>query len=120
MFMMERSLCPQHPGNFGREQHIGHTERYRRAAEHLDVLQGLWNCYEDDAFVRDKASDVFLDPQRQHRLDHHGEFFSVTGPLNIARAPGAAGAGESAYGGTECGGLRITTISSGPVVSGSR
>ncbi|WP_122256271.1 LLM class flavin-dependent oxidoreductase, partial [Pseudomonas marginalis] len=73
-------------GNFGREQHIDHTERYRRAAEHLEVVQGLWDSYEDDAFVHDKQNKVFLDPQRQHRLDHHGEFFSVTGPLNIARS----------------------------------
>lgn len=50
-------------GNFGREQHIDHTERYRRAAEHLEVVQGLWDSYENDAFVRDKASKVFLDPQ---------------------------------------------------------
>ena len=46
----------------------------------------MWDSYEDDAFVRDKASKVFLDPQRQHRLDHQGEFFAVTGPLNIARS----------------------------------
>jgi FMN-dependent oxidoreductase (nitrilotriacetate monooxygenase family) len=74
-------------GNFGREQHIDHTERYRRAGEHLQVVQGLWDSYEDDAFVHDKQNGVFLDPQRQHRLDHQGEFFSVTGPLNIARSP---------------------------------
>lgn len=73
-------------GNFGLEQHIDHTERYRRAREHLQVVQGLWDSYEDDAFPRDKTRKVFLDTQRQHRLDHKGEFFSVTGPLNIARS----------------------------------
>jgi FMN-dependent oxidoreductase (nitrilotriacetate monooxygenase family) len=73
-------------GNFGREQHIDHGERYRRAREHVQVVQGLWDSYEDDAFPRDKQRGVFLGTQRQHRLDHHGEFFSVTGPLNIARS----------------------------------
>ncbi|MDB5980962.1 MAG: monooxygenase [Pseudomonas sp.] len=73
-------------GNFGLEQHIDHGERYRRAREHVQVVQGLWDSYEDDAFPRDKHSGVFLDTTRQHRLDHHGEFFSVTGPLNIARS----------------------------------
>ncbi|WP_397452335.1 LLM class flavin-dependent oxidoreductase [Pseudomonas sp. NA-150] len=73
-------------GNFGREEHIDHTERYRRAAEHVDVVQGLWDSYEDDAFPRNKRARRFLDFRRQHRLDHQGEFFSVTGPLNIARS----------------------------------
>ena len=73
-------------GNFGREQHIDHTERYRRAREHVEVVQGLWDSYEDDAFPRDKASKRFLNPSKQHRLDHRGEFFSVTGPLNISRS----------------------------------
>lgn len=73
-------------GNFGREEHIDHTDRYRRAREHVQVVQGLWDTYEDDAFPRDKQSGIFLDAQRQHRLDHRGEFFSVTGPLNIARS----------------------------------
>ncbi|HKS12401.1 MAG TPA: LLM class flavin-dependent oxidoreductase [Pseudomonas sp.] len=73
-------------GNFGREQHIDHGERYRRAHEHVAVVQGLWDSYEDDAFPRDKASKRFLDPAKQHRLNHQGEFFSVTGPLNISRS----------------------------------
>ena len=73
-------------GNFGREQHLDHAVRYRRAHEHVAVVQGLWDSYEDDAFPRDKERKVFLDPSRQHRLDHQGEFFSVTGPLNISRS----------------------------------
>lgn len=71
-------------GNYGRDAHIDHTERYRKAREHLQVVQGLWQSYEADAFPRDKQRGVFLDRKRQHRLDHKGEFFSVTGPLNIA------------------------------------
>jgi FMN-dependent oxidoreductase (nitrilotriacetate monooxygenase family) len=73
-------------GNFGRERHIEHGERYRRAREHVEVVQGLWDSYEDDAFPRDRESGVFLDKSRQHRLDHKGEFFQVSGPLNIARS----------------------------------
>jgi FMN-dependent oxidoreductase (nitrilotriacetate monooxygenase family) len=73
-------------GNYGREGHFDHALRYRRAAEHLAVAQGLWDSYEDDAFPRDKAAGIFLDKSRQHRLDHRGEFFSVAGPLNIQRS----------------------------------
>ncbi|MET0252077.1 MAG: LLM class flavin-dependent oxidoreductase [Novosphingobium sp.] len=72
--------------NYGREEHFDHTLRYRRAAEFLDVVKGLWDSYEDDAFPRDKAAGVFLDKTKLHRLDHHGEFFSVAGPLNIQRS----------------------------------
>ena len=73
-------------GNYGLEQHIDHSVRYRRAAEHLAVVQGLWDSYEDDAFPRDKERGVFLDKTKLHALNHRGEFFSVTGPLNISRS----------------------------------
>lgn len=73
-------------GNFGREEHFDHTLRYRRAKEHLSVVQGLWNSYEEDAFPRDKERGVFLDKEKLHALNHRGEFFSVKGPLNIERS----------------------------------
>ena len=72
--------------NYGREEHIDHAVRYRRAREHLAVVQGLWDSYEDDAFPRDKEKGIFLDKTKQHALNHRGEFFSVAGPLNISRS----------------------------------
>ena len=73
-------------GNYGRDAHFEHGERYARAEEFVQVVQGLWDSYEDDAFVRDKASGVFLDKTKQHRLDHRGAHFSVTGPLALTRS----------------------------------
>lgn len=73
-------------GNFGRSHHPTHDERYEIAEEYLEVVRGLWDSWEDDAFVRDKAAGVFFDPSKLHRLDHQGKHFSVTGPLNIARS----------------------------------
>jgi len=88
--------------NYGREDHFPHADRYRRAGEFLDVVKGLWDSYEDDAFPRDRASGTFLDKSKQHRLDHQGEFFSVAGPLNISRSrqgqPVIFQAGESDQG----------------------
>jgi FMN-dependent oxidoreductase (nitrilotriacetate monooxygenase family) len=72
--------------NYGREEHFDHALRYRRAKEFVEVVKGLWDSYEDDAFPRDKEAGVFLDRSKQHRLDHKGEFFSVAGPLNIQRS----------------------------------
>ncbi|GBQ27604.1 putative monooxygenase [Gluconacetobacter azotocaptans DSM 13594] len=72
--------------NFSRESHPEHHQRYRIAAEYLDVVQGLWDSWEDDALVGDKARGVFVDREKLHRLDHQGEFFQVRGPLNIGRS----------------------------------
>jgi FMN-dependent oxidoreductase (nitrilotriacetate monooxygenase family) len=74
-------------GNYGRAEHYDYATRYGRALEHVRVVQGLWDSYEDDAFPRDKESGVFFDKTRQHALDHVGEHFSVVGPLNIERSP---------------------------------
>ncbi len=71
--------------NFGREEHMDHDERYRRAREFYDVVTGLWDSWADDAFIRDVDSGIFFDPERMHVLDHKGEFLSVRGPLNVAR-----------------------------------
>jgi FMN-dependent oxidoreductase, nitrilotriacetate monooxygenase family len=72
--------------NYGKKEHPDHDKRYRIATEYLEVTRGLWDSWEDDAFVRDKESGVFFDPAKLHTLNHEGEFFSVKGPLNIARS----------------------------------
>lgn len=74
-------------GNFSQDEHFDYDTRYRRAVEFLDVARGLWRSYEDDAFVRDRESGVFLDKDKLHALHHKGEFFAVVGPLNIQRSP---------------------------------
>jgi FMN-dependent oxidoreductase (nitrilotriacetate monooxygenase family) len=71
--------------NFSREAHLEHGERYKRGREFYDVVTGLWDCWADDAFIRDVASGIYFDPTRLHRLDHKGEEFQVRGPVNIAR-----------------------------------
>ena len=73
--------------NFGREAHYGHAERYERADEFVSVVKGLWDSYDDDAFVRDRASGRYFEPDKLHHLDHVGTHFQVRGPLNVARPP---------------------------------
>ena len=79
------SANPHEALNFGREEHLEHHQRYRRAREFFDVVTGLWDSWADDAFLRDQASGRFFDPARLHTLDHKGEWFKVKGPLNVAR-----------------------------------
>ncbi len=71
--------------NYGRP-HPEHALRYQIADEYLEVVQGLWDSWDDDAFVRDRASGTFYDPAKFRRLDHKGRFFQVEGPLNIQRS----------------------------------
>lgn len=73
--------------NFGRDEHIGHADRYSRAREFYQVVTGLWDSWADDAFTRDKASGQYYDPAKLHVLNHSGEHFKVKGPLNVARSP---------------------------------
>jgi len=76
---------PHEAMNFGRDEHVEHATRYRRAREFYDVVTGLWDSFADDAFLRDVENGVFFDPEKLHVLNHAGEHLKVRGPLNIAR-----------------------------------
>jgi FMN-dependent oxidoreductase (nitrilotriacetate monooxygenase family) len=76
---------PDASKNFGLEDHLEHSERYRRAREFYEVVTGLWDSWEEDAFIRDVDEGIFFDPDKMHVLDHDGEFLKCRGPLNIAR-----------------------------------
>ncbi|MCG5235354.1 LLM class flavin-dependent oxidoreductase [Xanthobacter oligotrophicus] len=81
------TLSAEVAASFGRAGHLPHAQRYARAAEFIDVAKGLWDSWDDDAFVRDKASGVYFDKAKLHYLDHEGAHFSVRGPLSLARPP---------------------------------
>ena len=72
--------------NYSKAEHPQHDLRYRMAVEYLEVTKGLWDSWEDDAFVRNKETGQFIDPHKLHRVNHKGEFFSVQGPLTISRS----------------------------------
>ena len=73
--------------NFGRERQAVATDRYNRAEEFVDTVTALWDSWEDDAFVRDKASGQFFDPAKLHPPHHKGKHFTVEGALNVSRPP---------------------------------
>jgi FMN-dependent oxidoreductase (nitrilotriacetate monooxygenase family) len=87
--------------NFGRIAQPPKIERYQRAHEFADIVRGLWNSWDDDAFVHDRKSGTFFDPEKMRVLNHDGKYFRVKGPLNVARSPQGqpilvqAGASES-------------------------
>ncbi|WP_337185225.1 LLM class flavin-dependent oxidoreductase [Phenylobacterium sp.] len=71
--------------NFGLEHQLAHDDRYARAAEYLQVVTGLWDTWDDDALVLDKAAGRFFDPTKVRRLDHEGPYYRVRGPLQSGR-----------------------------------
>ncbi|WP_217808673.1 NtaA/DmoA family FMN-dependent monooxygenase [Derxia lacustris] len=73
--------------NHGLAQHLEHGERYRRAAEFIEVVQALWDSWLPGWEIADKASGVYGDASRLRAIDHAGEFFRVKGPINLPRPP---------------------------------
>ncbi|WP_024521110.1 LLM class flavin-dependent oxidoreductase [Bradyrhizobium sp. Tv2a-2] len=73
--------------NFDGEKLPDHDSRYARAREFVEVVRGLWDTWQDDAFIRDKDSGIYADTTKVHLLNHRGTHFSVRGPLNSARPP---------------------------------
>jgi alkanesulfonate monooxygenase len=81
------TLDPTSARNFGASSFMDKPDRYRRAEVFTRVVRGLWDSWEDDAFVHDQQNGLFLDPCKMHRLRHKSEHFEIEGPLNIERPP---------------------------------
>ncbi|RAR62617.1 FMN-dependent oxidoreductase (nitrilotriacetate monooxygenase family) [Paraburkholderia unamae] len=73
--------------NFGHDVVPDHAQRYARAAEFTELVKALWDSWDDDAFVGDKASGRFIDVTKVRPVEHDGRFFKVQGPLNLPRPP---------------------------------
>ncbi len=71
--------------NFGLTGRPDHEARYARATEFVQLAKALWDSFDDEAVVADKASGIYADTDLIAPVDHHGEHFAVRGPLNIRR-----------------------------------
>lgn len=71
--------------NFNQEKQLPHKERYERAKEYVDVVRGLWDSWDEDAYLFDQQSGNFFDPDKLHFLNHQGKYYFVSGPLQSAR-----------------------------------
>ncbi|MFZ4894351.1 NtaA/DmoA family FMN-dependent monooxygenase [Plantibacter sp. Mn2098] len=76
-----------HGANFRRGAFLDRDDRYRRAAEFLDVSKRLWDSWAPDAVVADKAAGRFIAPGSVREVDFHGEHFDVTGGFGVPRSP---------------------------------
>lgn len=73
--------------NYNQDSHLPKAERYAIADEFVEVLKGLWDSWDEDAFVRDRETATFFEWDRMHVLNHKGKYFQVEGPLNTPRSP---------------------------------
>ncbi|MET9001481.1 LLM class flavin-dependent oxidoreductase [Amycolatopsis sp. NPDC004169] len=71
--------------NFNLAKRPPHDARYDRAEEFVEVVKKLWDSWDDDAAVVDRATGVYADTARIHAIAHDGPHFQVQGPLNIER-----------------------------------
>src|SRR5262249_31454577 len=72
--------------NMGRDEVIDHDARYDRADEFMDMVLGHWDTWQDDAIVQDKASGLFAEPAKVHRLDYEGRYYRSRGPFTVPRS----------------------------------
>lgn len=79
--------APREAANFSRPDGFSSDDLRRRTEEYIGIVQDLWQGWDADALLFDKSGGRFHDPEKMHLLDHKGEFFSVRGPLNVARSP---------------------------------
>jgi FMN-dependent oxidoreductase (nitrilotriacetate monooxygenase family) len=73
--------------NMGRSVHMGHDLRYDRADEFMEIVHGCWDGWDDGALVVDKASGLFADPAKVHRLEYKGKFLTSSGTFTVPRSP---------------------------------
>ncbi|MBW8803014.1 MAG: LLM class flavin-dependent oxidoreductase [Catenulisporales bacterium] len=63
------------------------ADRFREAADYIEVVRRLWDSWEDDAEIRDAATGRFIDRDKLHHIDFEGEWFDVRGPSITPRPP---------------------------------
>ncbi len=88
---------PGTAGNYSRDEHYDYATRYARALEHVAVVRGLWDSYEDDAFPRDKELWRVLRPRTPARAQPPWRV--LLGRRSAQHQPLAAGAAGDLPGG---------------------
>jgi FMN-dependent oxidoreductase (nitrilotriacetate monooxygenase family) len=74
--------------NFGYHGRLAHDSRYALAEEYVDVLYKLWEgSWEDGALVADRATGVYADPDKIHKINHVSEHYRVEGPFLVSPSP---------------------------------
>ena len=73
--------------NFGMEALPAKESRYDQADEVVEACCALWDCWREDAWVADKETGLFIDPEKVRYADYNGRYVRSRGPLTIPRSP---------------------------------
>ncbi len=73
--------------NFGMDGLPPKDLRYDRADDVLQACNALWDCWDEDAFVLNRETGVFIDPSKVRYADYEGPYVRTRGPLTIPRSP---------------------------------
>jgi FMN-dependent oxidoreductase (nitrilotriacetate monooxygenase family) len=73
--------------NYGGAGQVSHADRYARGEEFMEVVKALWDSWAADAVVDDRAAGIYARANRIRAIKHRGDFYQVTGPLNLPRCP---------------------------------
>jgi len=74
-------------GNYGGGGPLSHAERYARAEEYMEVVKALWDSWSDAAVIDDRVGGEYARPGTIRPINHKGQHYQVTGPLNLPRCP---------------------------------
>src|SRR5437764_2057143 len=73
--------------NYGGDGQVSHADRYARGEEFMSVVKALWDSWADDAVLDDRAAGQYARPERIRPIDYRGDFYRVSGPLNMPLPP---------------------------------
>jgi FMN-dependent oxidoreductase (nitrilotriacetate monooxygenase family) len=66
---------------------MSHADRYDRGEEFMTVVKALWDSWADDAVIDDRSGGRYARPDRIRPINHKGDHYQVSGPLNLPRCP---------------------------------
>jgi len=73
--------------NFGMEKLPPRELRYEMADEYVDLVCRLFESWDADAVVQDRARGYYADHAKVRAIDFEGKYFKCRGPLNTVRSP---------------------------------
>jgi FMN-dependent oxidoreductase (nitrilotriacetate monooxygenase family) len=73
--------------NFGMDHLPPRQQRYDMADEYVDLVCKLFDSWDADAVVMDRATGTYADYRKVRPINFEGKFFKVRGPLNTVRSP---------------------------------
>jgi FMN-dependent oxidoreductase (nitrilotriacetate monooxygenase family) len=73
--------------NFGMDRLPPRAQRYDMADEYVELVCKLFDSWDADAVVMDRATSTYADSNKVRPINFEGQFFKVRGPLNTVRSP---------------------------------